>query len=392
MSEFWKNFGRPFKEFGQSFVKGFSSAGSKAATSLVGDAFALPGQFIGQAFDRSAMRFQNELIRGNMAYQAQLNQQAVDRQNEYNSPAAVAARARAAGVDPSVLLGGSPGSPGVSGASAGASLSSPSSRGSSPQDFFSRAFTGQQLKNLESQGNLTDQQAAAAKASADKDTAEAEHIRQQTDDIRWYNKNVRNLDVLLKKAGLTKAQADARIAELEKLYQEYLSADGDIESSQRFEMFKAQLDKIRAEVGDLNASAALKTEQAETEDTEQALNSLEKEHRNEYYSLIRSAQKVKNLYDLADTIVTLTTGMPIGGTVWQYLGAVANRVAFNDQASDSLKSILDALERQITGEKIPAEIVEQIKNSTEPEQFKSAIEKLINEIDKENSDHRFGIK
>lgn len=179
MSEFWKNFSR-----------GFKSAGSKVAEGFLGTVTSLPGQFIGQAFDRASMRFQNDLIRGNMAYQAELNQQAVDRQNDYNSPVAVAARARAAGVDPSVLLGGSPGSPGISGASAGASFGSPSGRSSSPQDFFSRAAGGLQLQNMEATRDAT-------RAQEKKDIAEAEyydslktgkdienHIQDQTKEIQ----------------------------------------------------------------------------------------------------------------------------------------------------------------------------------------------------------------
>lgn len=375
MSEFWKNFKR-----------GFVDSASKVSSGI----FGLPFKFFDNAFMRSNMKYQQGLTHETMRFQHQLNQQAIDRQNEYNDPRRVAHRARLAGVDPSVLLGGTSGSPGISGSADGVSMSGTTSHnGSSSSDFFSRAFTGQQLKNLESQQTLIDAQAGAAKAQADKDTAEAENIRQQTGDIRWYNANVRQLDVLLKKAGLTKAQADARVAELDQLYQEYISAQGDIEKSQRFEMFKAELDKIRAEVGELNASTTLKAEQVTTEKSEQSLNServqteksiqalnkLEKEHREKYNALIRQAQSIHNVKDLADTAVTLTTGMPLGSTVWQYLGALANRIVFNAEADSGFKALINSLGVHLNNSN-PSDIVETIKSTTDPEQFADALRKL----------------
>lgn len=374
MSEFWKNFKR-----------GFVDSASKVSSGISG----LPFRFLDNAIMRSNMKYQQGLTHETMRFQSQLNQQAIDRQNEYNDPRRVAHRARLAGVDPSVLLGGTSGAPGVSGAADGVSMSGSTSHNGSSSDFFSRAFTGQQLKNLESQQTLIDAQAGAAKAQADKDNAEAENIRQQTGDIRWYNENVRQLDVLLKKAGLTKAQADARIAELEKLYQEYITSPNDIEKSQRFEMFKAELDKIRAEVGELNASTTLKTEQTTTEKTEQslnaervqteksvqALNKLEKEHKEKYNALIRQAQSIHNVKDLADTAVTLTTGMPLGSTVWQYLGALANRIVFNSQADSGFKALIHSLGVHLNNSN-PSDIVETIKSTTDPEQFADALRKL----------------
>lgn len=374
MSEFWKNFKR-----------GFVDSASKISSGVSG----LPFRFLDNAFMRSNMRYQQDLTHETMRYQSHLNQQAIDRQNEYNDPRRVAHRARLAGLDPSVLLGGSAGSPGISGSSDGVSMSAPSASHGSSSDFFSRAFTGQQLKNMESQQALTDAQAGAAKAQAEKDTAQAENIRQQTDDIRWYNQNVRQLDVLLKQAGLTKSQADARIAELEKLYQEYISAEGDIEKSQRFDMFKAELDKTRAEIGELEASASLKSEQVnteisqqnlntekqQTENSIQALNALEKKHRSKYNDLLLEAQKIRNVSDLANAVVTLTTGMPLGSSCWQWLGALANRVSFNNKANDSLKRLIDSLGARLDN-RAPKDLVDIIKNTTSPEQFADALRKL----------------
>lgn len=282
MSEFWKNFKR-----------GFVDSASKVSSGISG----LPFKFLDNAVMRSNMKYQQGLSHETMRFQSQLNQQAIDRQNEYNDPRRVAHRARLAGVDPSVLLGGTSGAPGISGAADGVSMSGTTSHNGSSSDFFARAFSGQQLKNMESQQALIDAQAGAANAQADKDAAEAENIRQRTTDIRWYNENARQLDVLLKKAGLTKAQADARIAELEKLYQEYLSADGDIEKSQRFEMFKAELDKLRAEVGDINASTALKSEQTQTEKSQQTLNyslSGEAASRAKHYEELTRGEQISN--------------------------------------------------------------------------------------------------
>lgn len=225
------------------------SAGS-VVSGLIGEIFA------NRAYERE-MRGNKEL----MDYQANINRQAVADQRAYNDPKAVAARARAAGVSATALLGGSPGSPGVSSLSAGASGSSVNGHrsGSNSSIAFARRLQTAQLENLESARNANDASAEQGRAQADEARARAADIRQQTTDRRWYNENVRELDRALKLAGVDEAEANAAIAQYRKILEDYRNSGDDPiafqELRQKLSNLKQKYNLDEATIESLEASA-----------------------------------------------------------------------------------------------------------------------------------------
>lgn len=319
---FWKNIGTGFRNAGSKIGESIATTPWKLATQ------ALSG-LIDQAFSRSNMRYQAGINKDLMLHQATLNQHAVDRQNSYNDPTSVSARARAAGVAPSLLLGGSPGSPGVSGASTGSSLGSVGSGGSrSSRDFFANAMNAQQLRNLESAADYNQAAAAEREAAAANHQADTDLKKQSLADVLWYNENVRDLDRRLKDAGVREAEANALIAELKQAYDAYMKSDGkDIANSPEYKAFQAKVENIKS-LTDLNKSAKeLNEEKKETEDSQQALNGALKKAAESDSSLKDANEKYQTLinekfekYGITPTSTTAGLALGLGTSIVNALG------------------------------------------------------------------------
>lgn len=383
---FWKNIGTGLRNAG-------SKIGESLATTPWGMAANAASGLIDQAFARSNMRYQAELNKDMMSHQANLNQAAVDRQNAYNDPTSVSARARAAGVAPSTLLGGSPGSPGVSGASSGSSLGSVGSGGSrGSRNFFADAMNAQQLRNLESAADYNQAAAAEREAAAANHQADTDLKKQSLSDVKWYNENVRDLDRRLKAAGVRESEANALIAELKQAYEAYMKSDGkDIANSPEYKALQAKIDNIKS-LTDVNKSVKeLNEEKKKTEESHQGLNEAlkeesgqRKEDNTKMQELLRTAQSIKNESDLYDFIYKVVYDTPPGSTWQQTLGALLNKLRFGagssvniDGISDRFVGVLDAISKDRS---IPSYLS---RNPTK-EQVKEAIKKRFpNGIPKE---------
>lgn len=379
------------------------SAGLSAGSGLLNFGLGQIGAAIQWNREKKKMKIQQENALEQMAKSQEYNLANMEKQNEYqiaaeqraneyNSIGAQVERARQAGVSSLAAIGsgGAGGLMSVSSAPSGATPSGSSPSGGAPAGPQAQYFDFARAADIGADIQLKKSQADAAAAQAERDRAHAANLNQETADKQWYNANVRNLDKKLKEAGVTSAQAKATVDKLNAAYEAYISAQGDIERSEKYQAFKLQLDKVRSEIGELQASAVLKTEQTTTEQSEQALNAeriqteksvqalnkLEKEHREKYDVLIREAKSISNVYELANTVISLTTGMPLGSTCWQWLGAIANRLSFNEQSDNSLKSLINSLESRLSDSRTPKDIVETIKSTTNPEQFADALRKL----------------
>lgn len=241
---------------------GIGSGIRTLSSSLFGAASSFLSGAVSDYFARQDQERQYKYQQRLMREQDSLNRSAVDRQNAYNDPSAVSARARAAGVAPSALLGGSSGSPGVSSLQSSASSGSvgsgsrPSS--SSIMDWLSKA----QFDNIEANTNAANADAADKQASANLKI-------QSLADVQWYNSNIRDLDQKLKNAGVDKAEAEAAIAQAEEAYQKWMLNPDDPANSQAAAKLFAAIDNLKALTGEANASAELKKEQKNTEESKQ---------------------------------------------------------------------------------------------------------------------------
>lgn len=264
---FWKNIGQGFRNAGSEIGSGLAKTPFQLIThSATG--------LIDKAFAKLNMRYQSEINKGLMSHQAKLNQAAVDAQNAYNDPRSVSARARAAGLDPSVLLGGSPGSPGVSGASTGVSGSSVGSGGSSSrsQHFFANAMNAQQLKNLEAAENLSNKQADQAAAAADESRSRARNLDIDTSQKQWYFDNMNNIEKQIRSNVRDSSEAQAQIDKLNSAFESWKHAETPESSSKAKQEFEAILDNLKVNYGVKISEQNLNEAKVATEETQQDLN------------------------------------------------------------------------------------------------------------------------
>lgn len=376
---FWKNIGT-----------GLRNAGSKIGESLATTPWSMSANaassLIDQAFARSNMRYQADLNKDMMSHQATLNQASVDRQNAYNDPTSVSARARAAGVAPSTLLGGSPGSPGVSGASSGASLGSVGSGGSrgSSQNFFANAMNAQQLRNLSAAADLSEASAEERRAAAANSKADTDLKIQSLADIRWYNDNIRDLDKQLKQAGVDDAKANALVAQLRQAYEAFMKSnkDGDFSNSPEYLAFLKEQDKIQSII-DLNKSAKdFNEEKKETEDSQQGLNEAlkeesgqRKEDNSKMQELLRTAQSIKNESDLYDFIYKVIYDTPPGSTWQQTLGSLLNKLRLDAGSPVNIDGISERFIGVLNAVSNDRSIPSYLSRNPTKEQVKEAIKK-----------------
>ena len=353
---------------------GLGSGVRTLSSSLFGAASSFLSGAVSDYFARQDQERQFKYQQRLMREQDSLNRAAVDRQNAYNDPSAVSARARAAGVAPSVLLGGSAGSPGVSSLQSSASSGSVGS-GSRPgsstiMDWLSKA----QFDNIEAN-------TAAANADAADKQASADLKKQSLADVQWYNANVRELDQKLKSAGVDKAEADAAIAQAEEAYQKWMLNPDDPSNSQAAAKLFAAIDNLKALTGEANASAELKKEQKETEISRQGLfdeqakteiarqglftaeelsakanksylesMKLNQDELAKYNQVLSAGKKIQNLRELFDFVNLALTNVPPGCSVSQYLGSLFGRVSQESATgplSDELRYILTAVKTDL---------------------------------------------
>ena len=221
------------------------AAASQSQTGLINGLF---GQLFGGMnarrdwkYQKKAMALQQQYALEQMAksaeYQLTHDKEMFDYQNAYNEPTKVFERYAQAGINPAAVLGSS--GVGVSatvptGSGAAPSASGPTGVGS-PKSAFSVASDPLALANLEMTKANTDRAAAAA----DRDSAEANLIRNQTQPAEHY-KRIAEWQEAIQKAGVTDAEEGAKITTaLAKIY----GADAeyaDLMATYKFQDYVAQ--------------------------------------------------------------------------------------------------------------------------------------------------------
>lgn len=191
---------------------------------------------------------QNELnnahTRSNMRLQAQLNQEAIDRQNEYNSPAAQMQRFKDAGLNPDLIYGQS-----NEGTQGMVSTDAPAVSGPSPIQAAINA------RLAESQIKLNESAAARNFSQAGNSDAGAEFLRRRT-------KSQDIIDQLTEaNAGKVRKEMDQVVQAIENMKKqgELLGLDAvrkRMENDNYEAKMKAELDKIASEIGLNQAQAA----------------------------------------------------------------------------------------------------------------------------------------
>lgn len=197
--------------------------------------------------DMAALNQQNTLEQMAVGNQYQLDQW--NRENAYNDPSAVAARYRAAGINPRAVFGtGSASGAGIAGGLS--SAPSGSNTGSSSNIMYGTDFAGG-LSNIASsflEGRRTDAEVAHKNAETAEQIIENEYKEQ-------------NLvaDLLIKRGEYEKLAADTKLSDTQRDHYKKLieGVDQQIdESKERTKGYAVQRDNVKAQTANTNASTA----------------------------------------------------------------------------------------------------------------------------------------
>lgn len=236
--------------FGAALTAGFGSLGkllgSSAASALGNAAYAGTSALFGgiQArrnwkYKRKEMALQQEYNLENMQKQFDYQQEAWNRENEYNDPRNAVARWRLAGISPQAVFGNSPGGAGVAGSAGTPDVSNPSAGGNVDTSSYRPTLTPVEMMRAQNEQKIADSQADLNKALADKARGDT-----KDPDI---TKRLQLLDLDRSELAKESERIQKDILDIEKDYKEYeKQADLSIKQQILFETI-AKIDKLLAD-------------------------------------------------------------------------------------------------------------------------------------------------
>lgn len=235
---------------GAAFTAGFGSLGkllgSSAASAIGNAAYAGTSALFGgiQArrnwkYKRKEMALQQDYNLKNMQKQFDYQQEAWNRENEYNDPRNAVARWRLAGISPQAVFGNSPGGAGVAGSAGTPDVSNPSAGGNVDTSSYRPTLTPVEMMRAQNEQKIADSQADLNKALADKARGDT-----KDPDI---TKRLQLLDLDRSELAKESERIQKDILDIEKDYKEYeKQADLSIKQQILFETI-AKIDKLLAD-------------------------------------------------------------------------------------------------------------------------------------------------
>lgn len=235
---------------GAAFTAGFGSLGkllgSSAASAIGNAAYAGTSALFGgiQArrnwkYKRKEMALQQDYNLENMQKQFDYQQEAWNRENEYNDPRNAVARWRLAGISPQAVFGNSPGGAGVAGSAGTPDVSNPSAGGNVDTSSYRPTLTPVEMMRAQNEQKIADSQADLNKALADKARGDT-----KDPDI---TKRLQLLDLDRSELAKESERIQKDILDIEKDYKEYeKQADLSIKQQILFETI-AKIDKLLAD-------------------------------------------------------------------------------------------------------------------------------------------------
>lgn len=235
---------------GTAFMAGFGSLGKllgASAASTVGNAglagtSALFGGIQARRnwkYKRKEMALQQDYNLENMQKQFDYQQEAWNRENEYNDPRNAVARWRLAGISPQAVFGNSPGGAGVAGSAGTPDVSNPSAGGNVDTSSYRPTLTPVEMMRAQNEQKIADSQADLNKALAAKARGDT-----KDPDI---TKRLQLLDLDRSELAKESERIQKDILDIEKDYKEYeKQADLSIKQQILFETI-AKIDKLLAD-------------------------------------------------------------------------------------------------------------------------------------------------
>ena len=236
--------------FSAALAAGFGSLGkllgSSAASALGNAASAGTSALFGgiQArrnwkYKRKEMALQQEYNLENMQKQFDYQQEAWNRENEYNDPRNAVARWRLAGISPQAVFDNSPGGAGVAGSAGTPDVSNPSAGGNVDTSSYRPTLTPVEMMRAQNEQKIADSQADLNKALADKARGDT-----KDPDI---TKRLQLLDLDRSELAKESERIQKDLLDIEKDYREYeKQADLSIKQQILFETI-AKIDKLLAD-------------------------------------------------------------------------------------------------------------------------------------------------
>lgn len=216
---------------GAAFTAGFGSLGkllgSTAASAVGNAAYAGTSALFGgiQArrnwkYKRKEMALQQDYNLKNMQKQFDYQQEAWNRENEYNDPRNAVARWRLAGISPQAVFGNSPGGAGVAGSAGTPDVSNPHAGGNVDTSSYRPILTPVEMMRAQNEQKIADSQADLNKALADKArgdtkdpdiTKRSQVVQLSRDEIAKETEEVQR-DILKIKKGFVEAKESNDVA------------------------------------------------------------------------------------------------------------------------------------------------------------------------------------
>lgn len=163
-SDFSKGFGNLGSLMGSTAAGAVGNIASGAANALFGGIQARRNW----KYKKKEMALQQKYNLENMQKQFEYQQEAWNRENEYNDPRNAVARWRLAGVSPNAVFGNSPGGAGVATSAGTPDVSNPSAGGNVDTSSYHPTLTPVEMMRVQNEKKVADSQADLNKALADK--------------------------------------------------------------------------------------------------------------------------------------------------------------------------------------------------------------------------------
>lgn len=164
MSDFSNAFGSLGSLMGSTAAGAVGNIASGAANALFGGIQARRNW----KYKKKEMALQQKYNLENMQKQFDYQQEAWNRENEYNDPRNAAARWRLAGISPNAVFGNSPGGAGVAGSAGTPDVSNPSAGGNVDTSTYHPTLTPVEMMRVQNERKVADSQADLNNALANK--------------------------------------------------------------------------------------------------------------------------------------------------------------------------------------------------------------------------------